>query len=336
MTIYDGNTMTVFLVTGSAGFIGFHVAKRLLDDGHRVIGVDNMNHYYDIEMKERRNEILLKYPDYSFCKVDLADFTALEHLFEIDKPEMIIHLAAQAGVRYSLENPWAYAQSNYIGAMNIFELAKRFEIPKIIYASSSSVYGSNDKFPFEETDTTDIPISLYAATKKANEVLAHSYSKLYGIEMVGLRFFTVYGEFNRPDMALFKFAKNILLEKPIEVYNNGEMYRAFTYVGDIVDGIIGLVDMENRGNSVYNIGGEKAHKLTEYIELLEKHLDKKAIIEFKPMHKADCVKTEADVSKAKADFGYEPKVSLDDGIKIFADWFLKNKTWTLELKDARQ
>lgn len=328
--------MSKILITGSAGFIGFHLAKRLLDEGHEIIGVDIISNYYDVEMKKRRNEQLFKSNTYSFYKVNLADYKALEHIVEIDRPDFIIHLAAQAGVRYSLENPWAYAESNYMGTLNIFEVAKRFNIKKVLYASSSSIYGDSEEYPFSESQRTDTPISLYAATKKANEALAYSYAKLYDMDIIGFRFFTVYGEYNRPDMALFKFAKNIMLDKEITVYNNGDMYRAFTYVGDVVDGLVRAMKLNNCGYRIYNIGGEKAIKLTKYIELIEENLDKKAQIKYEPMHKADCLKTEADVSQAKEDFGYSPKVPIEEGIKIFCDWFVANRTWVLDLKEPRQ
>lgn len=330
------NSMSKIIVTGSAGFIGFHLCKKLLEQGYEVIGIDNLSNYYDTSLKERRNEILFKNSNFSFYKVNIADYKSIEQIVEVDRPEAIIHLAAQAGVRYSTENPWTYSESNYIGTLNIFEVAKRSKIKKVLYASTSSIYGDSVDYPYKESQRTDNPISLYAATKKANEVLAYSYSNLYDMDMIGLRFFTVYGEFNRPDMALFKFAKNILLDKPIDVYNNGEMYRAFTYVGDVIDGITRAMKLNDCGHRIYNIGGEKAIKLTRYIELIEENLGKKAIINYLPMHKADCVKTEADVSQAKEDFGYNPKVSIEEGVKIFCDWFLANRTWVLDLKEPRQ
>jgi len=324
------------LITGTAGFIGFHLANRLLNEGNIVIGIDMINDYYDVRIKNKRNEVLLENPNYHFYKQDFSDFKKLDEIIKKEKPELIIHLAAQAGVRYSLTNPWAYAHSNYLGTLNIFESAKLNNIKRVLFASSSSVYGNNKKSPFSETDRTDTQISLYAASKKANEVLAHSYHHLYGIETAGLRFFTVYGRYGRPDLALFKFTKNILQDKEIEVYNNGEMGRDFTYVDDIVSGIIGIINKEDLKYELYNLGGDNPVTLMKFIELIENHLGKKAKIKFLPMQPGDVKETYADISKARTDVGYEPKTKIEEGIKIFCDWFVENKDWLLELEDGKQ
>ncbi len=321
------------LITGTAGFIGFHTAKKLLEEGMVVIGVDNFTPYYDVAIKIRRNKELLKFPNYKFHKADISNYKKIEDIVSKNKPNAIIHLAAQAGVRYSLVNPWIYSSSNFLGTLNIFEIAKKFKINRVIYASSSSVYGSNKKQPFSENDRTDNPISIYAASKKANEVLAHSYYHLYGIESAGLRFFTVYGEYGRPDMALFKFAKNILLEKKIEVYGEGKMSRDFTYVEDIVSGVVGVLKKDKLDCEIYNLGGGHKVSLMEYIELIEKNIGKKAKIKMLPMQAGDVKETSADIKKAKKDVGYIPKTTVDVGIKKFIGWFLENKEWLLELKD---
>lgn len=328
--------MDKILVTGTAGFIGFHLAKRLLEEGKTVIGIDEMNDYYDPKIKVKRNEILEKYDDYHFYKEDFAEYSKLKEIVKNHEPDIIIHLAAQAGVRYSLTNPWAYERSNYHGTMNIFEVAKEFEIKRVLYASSSSVYGNNKKIPFSEEDRCDSQISVYAASKKANEVLAHSYHHLYGIEMAGLRFFTVYGTYGRPDLALFKFAKNILLNKPIDVYNKGEMGRDFTFVEDIVSGILGIAKKEDLKNEVYNLGGDNPVTLMRFIEIIEEKLGKKAEKNMMEMQPGDVKETYADISKARADVGYEPKTKIEEGIGIFCDWFLENKEWLLELDDGKQ
>ncbi len=324
------------LVTGTGGFIGFHLAKRLLDEGWRVVGVDSMTDYYDPEIKKRRNKILLANQNYKFYKKSIADYKALDAIIKKEKPVSIVHLAAQAGVRYSLTNPWVYADANYLGTLNIFEAAKRNKIKRVIYASSSSVYGSNEKSPFSEADRVDSPISIYAASKRANELLAHSYHHLYGIETAGMRFFTVYGEYGRPDLALFKFAKSILAGKPIEVFNNGEMARDFTYIGDIVDGIVAIINKKELGYELYNLGGDNPTTLMNFIRMIESHLGKKAKLKMLPMQPGDVKETFADISKARRELGFSPKVKIDEGVKIFLDWFLQNKAWLLKLKEAKQ
>ncbi|MCA9460048.1 MAG: NAD-dependent epimerase/dehydratase family protein, partial [Nanoarchaeota archaeon] len=230
------------LITGTGGFIGYHLANRLLKEGKKIVGVDCMNDYYDPRMKEKRNKKLLVNENYKFYQIDFSVFDKIDEVVEKEKPDLIIHLAAQAGVRYSIDNPWAYESANTLGTMNIFETAKKHNIKRVLFASSSSVYGANEKAPFAESDRTDHQISLYAASKKGNEVMAYSYHHLYGMEVAGFRFFTVYGKMSRPDMAMFKFAKNMLLDKEIDVYNNGEMGRDFTYIDDIVSGIIGAMN----------------------------------------------------------------------------------------------
>lgn len=265
------------LVTGSAGFIGFHLSKYLMDNYEdlKVIGIDNLNNYYNPVLKEKRNEILKNYENYTFIKLDFSDWDDLVENLKDKEIDLIVHLGAQAGVRYSLQNPWAYIKSNEMGTLNIFEFARRFDIEKVVYASSSSVYGGNRKIPFSEDDRVDKPISLYASTKRSNELMAHVYHHLYGIKMIGLRFFTVYGEYGRPDMAYFKFAKNILLGKEIEVYNYGNMERDFTYISDVVDGILRAIK-KDFDYEIFNLGNSKPVKLMYFIELIEKYLNKKA------------------------------------------------------------
>jgi UDP-glucuronate 4-epimerase len=325
-----------FLVTGTAGFIGFNLTQRLLAEGHIVVGIDNLNPYYDPRIKLKRNSILKKNRKYKFYKQDLSDFEKLNKLMAKERPQIIIHLAAQAGVRYSLTNPHAYETANNLGTLNVFESAKLNNVKRVIFASSSSVYGNNTKTPFAESDRCDTPISLYAATKKANEVLAYSYHHLYGIEMAGLRFFTVYGPYGRPDMALFKFCKNIMLKKEISVYNKGKMSRNFTFVTDIVNGIMGCVNKKDLKYEIYNLGGDEAVPLMTFIRLIEKNLKVKAKIKYLPIQAGDVQNTIADISKAKKQIGYAPKVGIEEGIKTFCEWFLENKEWLLKLDDAKQ
>lgn len=328
--------MKKVLVTGTAGFIGFHLAKRLLEEGDVIIGIDCINDYYDPKIKEKRNEILLGYDNYKFNKIDFSVFEDINKVIKEEKPDVIIHLAAQAGVRYSIENPWAYEQANSLGTMNIFECVKRNKITRVLFASSSSVYGANKKVPFAEKDKTDKPVSLYAATKKGNELIAYSYRHLYGIEIAGLRFFTVYGSFGRPDMAYFKFAKKILLDKPIDIYNNGEMGRDFTYIDDIVDGVIAIMNKSELKFEIYNLGGDNPIRLMKFVELIEKNMGKEAQKNFLPMQPGDIKETYADISKARSKVGYQPKTKIEDGLKIFCDWFKENKGWLLKLEDAKQ
>lgn len=324
------------LITGTAGFIGYHLANKLIEIGLQVIGVDSMNNYYDPKIKEVRNEKLLKNKNYKFFKIDFSEFKVINDLIIKEKPDLIIHLAAQAGVRYSLTNPWAYESANNLGTLNIFESAKLNKIKRVLFASSSSVYGSNKKIPFSESDRTDNPISLYAASKKSNEMIAHSYNHLYNIETAGFRFFTVYGKYGRPDLALFKFVKKMLAGETIDLYNNGDMGRDFTYVDDIVSGIIGAINKEELNYEIYNLGGDNPTSLEKFVELIEENLNIKAKVNLLPMQPGDVKETFADISKAKEQLGYEPKTKIEEGIKIFCEWFKENKDWLLELKEPKQ
>ena len=329
--------MKKVLLTGAAGFIGYHTIEALLKKGHTVVGVDNMSSYYDVRIKQKRLALLKKDKNFRFVKLDIAKYEALERLVTKEKPDEIIHLAAQAGVRYSLVNPWAYASANYLGTLNVFEVAKRLKLGRVIYASSSSVYGNNIKQPFEEDDRTDTPISLYGATKRANELLAYSYHHLYGIEMIGLRFFTVYGPWSRPDMALFKFAKSILRGEPLDLYNNGNMVRSFTYVTDVADGMVSLIDTKPKGMCrIYNLGGSQAVPLMQFVELIEKELGKTAVKNMLPLQAGDVPETVADCSSAHRDFGYVAKVSIEDGIHRFSSWLKENEAFALSLKVPKQ
>jgi UDP-glucuronate 4-epimerase len=312
---------SIFL-TGSAGFIGFHTALRLLEEGWQVIGADNLNRYYDPRLKQARNKILLRHKNYKFYKCDIADYSKLEKIFQKEKFTKICHLAAQAGVRYSLENPFAYARSNIDGFLNILELARKYRIKNIVYASSSSVYGGNVKLPFAESDRTDAPVSLYAATKKSNELMAQAYHMLYRLNLVGLRFFTVYGPWGRPDMALFKFTRKILAGEAIEVYNRGQMARDFTYIDDIVDGIVSaLSKTQDLGCAIFNLGGHKPEPLAALIRTLEKTLGKKAKPKLLPMQDGDKLQTYADIRQARKILNYAPKCALETGVKNFVEWY---------------
>ena len=318
--------MENILVTGAAGFIGFHLSKRLLDEGKKVIGFDNMNPYYDVRLKKSRLNILKEYDNFIFIKGDLADKEAVNRIFEQYRPEIVVNLAAQAGVRYSIENPDAYIESNIIGFFNILE-ACRYHKPKhLIYASSSSVYGANKKVPFSTEDKTDQPVSLYAATKKSNELLAYAYCKLYSIPSTGLRFFTVYGPYGRPDMAYYSFTEKIIKGEPIKVFNNGDMYRDFTYIDDIVEGIFRLLtfipkeDENNVQHKVYNIGNNHPEKLMDFIEILEECIGEKAVKEYYPMQPGDVYQTFADVGDLMEDVGFKPATGMKDGIEKFVNW----------------
>ncbi|MCR5503318.1 MAG: NAD-dependent epimerase [Lachnospiraceae bacterium] len=317
-----------YLVTGAAGFIGFHLSKAILEKGGKVVGYDNLNDYYDVTLKEARLDILKTYPAFSFVKGDLADKDAVFALFEEYKPDIAVNLAAQAGVRYSIENPYAYMQSNLVGFLNILEACRHKGIKHLLYASSSSVYGGNKKVPFSVEDKVDTPVSLYAATKKSNELMAHSYSKLYGIPSTGLRFFTVYGPMGRPDMAAFLFANAIMKDEPIKVFNHGDMQRDFTYVDDIIAGILNILPNPPEENEVgapykvYNIGNHHPENLMDYIGTLERKLGKTAKKEFLPMQPGDVKATCADVTDLMNDFGFKPETTIDEGLGRFADWFL--------------
>lgn len=323
------NKSDVYFITGAAGFIGFYLSKRILEAGGKVIGFDNMNDYYEVSLKEERLRILNELEGFTFVKGDLSDKKAVDDIFAIYHPDVVVNLAAQAGVRYSIDNPDAYIQSNLVGFFNILEGCRHNPVKHLIYASSSSVYGGNTKIPFETTDQVDRPVSLYAATKKSNELMAYSYCKLYGIKATGLRFFTVYGPMGRPDMAYFKFAKKIMKNEPIQIYNNGDMYRDFTYVDDIVTGIVNMLDVPPKADElgaaykVYNIGNNQPEKLMDYIATLEKCLGKEAKKEFLPMQPGDVYQTYADVSELMKDFDFKPSTSIEEGLSKFAEWFLE-------------
>jgi UDP-glucuronate 4-epimerase len=325
------------IVTGAAGFIGFHLSRELLERGWQVVGIDSITDYYDPRIKHKRLAMLKKYSGFRFHKVNIAKYSTLEKILKTEKPDEVIHLAAQAGVRYSLTNPWAYIESNVLGTLNVFEAAKRLKLSRVLYASSSSVYGLNKKSPMSESDRTDTQISVYAAPKKANEALAHSYNHLYGIETVGLRFFTVYGTWGRPDLALFKFVKNISAGKPIDVYNRGKMKRSFTHISDIVAGIVAVLNQKPSGrNEMYNLGGAEALPLLTFIKLIEQELGKKAERHLMPMQAGDVPETVADWSKAHKELGFIPKMSMHEGIVEFVQWFRDNEKFLRTLREPKQ
>ncbi|MGJ4897744.1 MULTISPECIES: NAD-dependent epimerase [unclassified Bradyrhizobium] len=326
------------LVTGAAGFIGFHLSQRLLAEGRRVIGIDNVNAYYDPKLKEARLEILKAQPGFVFHKLDLVDRAGIKALFAQHRFPVVVHLAAQAGVRYSLENPHAYVDANLEGFINVLEGCRHHGCEHLLFASSSSVYGANTKLPFSVKDNVDHPISLYAASKKANELMAHSYSHLYRLPATGLRFFTVYGPWGRPDMAMFIFAKAILAGQPVKLFNQGRMRRDFTYVDDIVQAIVRLIGRPPQGNPdwdgnrpdpsssrapwrIYNIGNNHPEQLMDVITLLEKEFGRPAIREMLPMQPGDVEATYADVSDLERDIGFRPATSIADGIGRFAKWY---------------
>ncbi|RGF43370.1 NAD-dependent epimerase [Roseburia sp. AF42-8] len=317
----------IILVTGGAGFIGYHLSKQLLEYDCTVIGYDNLNDYYEVQLKYDRLKDLEGREGYTFIKGDLADKETLGKLFQEYSFDIVVNLGAQAGVRYSIDNPDAYISSNMIGFYNILECCRHYPVEHLVYASSSSVYGANKKVPFSVEDKVDYPVSLYAATKKSNELMAHCYSKLYGIPATGLRFFTVYGPFGRPDMAYFKFAKKIMNGETIQIYNNGDMMRDFTYIDDIVKGIANILpnppeEIETGAKyKVYNIGNNKPEKLMDYIQTLEKHLGREAKKEFLPMQPGDVYQTYADVSDLMHDFNFKPSTSIDEGLGKFVTWF---------------
>lgn len=317
-----------YFITGAAGFIGFYLSKRLLEAGAKVIGLDNMNDYYEVSLKEERLRILKELDGFTFIKGDLADKETVMSIFKDHQPDIVVNLAAQAGVRYSIDNPDAYIQSNLVGFFNILEGCRYYPVKHLVYASSSSVYGGNTKVPFCVEDQVDRPVSLYAATKKSNELMAYSYSKLYGIKLTGLRFFTVYGPMGRPDMAYFKFAKKIMNGEPIQIYNNGDMMRDFTYIDDIIEGIVNILphapEVDDLGAyyKVYNIGNNQPEKLMDYIQALENALGKTAEKEYLPMQPGDVYQTYADVSDLIRDFDFKPNTSIQEGLNRFAEWFL--------------
>jgi len=327
------------LVTGAAGFIGFHTAKMLLSRGDEVVGIDNMNSYYDPALKAARLEILERQPNFRFERLDIADRAAIEATFERERFERVVHLAAQAGVRHSIEHPHAYIDSNVTGFLHIIEGCRRNDVEHLVYASTSSVYGANTKMPFSVRQSVDHPLTLYAATKKANELMAHSYSNLYGLPTTGLRFFTVYGPWGRPDMALFLFTKCILEDKPIDVFNFGHHKRDFTYVDDIVRGVVAAVDNVAKPNPawdsanpdpstsrapyrIYNIGNERPVELLEYISILEKCLNRTAKKNLLPMQLGDVSESWADVTELARDTGYRPATPVAEGVARFVEWYL--------------
>lgn len=318
------------LITGVAGFIGYHLTKQLLNERYEIVGIDNINDYYSTDLKKDRLSLLEGQPNYKFINLDLKNREAINDLFVNERFDIVINLAAQAGVRYSIENPHAYLDSNIIGFTNILESSAKNDIKHLIYASSSSVYGANKKIPFSEEDLVDSPVSLYAATKKANELLAHSYSSIYKLPTTGLRFFTVYGPWGRPDMAYFSFVDNIVKDKKIKVFNNGDMYRDFTYIDDIVLGISKLVKKVgnktiNQGEipyDIFNIGNNNPEKLMDFINILEELLQKKAKIEYLPMQKGDVKATYASIDKLYNSVGFKPSTSLKDGLSNFVEWYL--------------
>jgi len=328
------------LVTGAAGFIGFHTSKKLLDRGDEVVGLDNLNDYYDVRLKLSRLEILRKYPNFRFVKLDLADREGMAALFAAEKFQRVIHLAAQAGVRYSIQNPLAYVDSNVVGFANILEGCRHNGVEHLVYASTSSVYGANTKMPFSVHQNVDHPLSFYAATKKANELMAHTYAHLYSLPVTGLRFFTVYGPWGRPDMALFLFTRNILAGKPIDVFNHGHHRRDFTFIDDIAEGVVRACDRVAQPNHawdsdapdpgssrapyrLYNIGNNQPVELMRYIEVLEACLGRKAEMNLLPLQQGDVPDTWADIEDLQRDVGYTPATPVEVGIRRFVDWYLE-------------
>ena len=314
------------LLTGAAGFIGSHLAKRLLESGCKVTGLDNLNDYYDVNLKLARLAELKKYSGFTFVKADISDKAAVENIFCESKPDIVVNFAAQAGVRYSIDNPQAYIDSNVIGFFNILEACRANTVEHLVYASSSSVYGNSEKVPFSVDDRVDNPVSLYAATKKTNELMAYTYSHLFDIPCTGLRFFTVYGPFGRPDMAYFSFTQKILTGEPIKLFNYGELERDFTYIDDIVEGIIKIIPsppqkQNNARAKVYNIGNNNPVPLKSFVEAIEEAIGIKAKIEYLPMQPGDVYRTYADISELQKDFGFTPKTDIRAGMKKFAEWY---------------
>ncbi|CAM2066960.1 NAD-dependent epimerase/dehydratase family protein [Sulfidibacter corallicola] len=313
------------MVTGIAGFIGFHCAQRLLNEGHRVLGIDNLNDYYAPALKEARLQRLQRFEKLSFEKLDLCNGEALSDRFAKFRPDRVLHLAGQVGVRYSLEHPHAYAQSNVVGTLNLLECCRHHGRPRLVYASSSSVYGGNTKLPFSESDSVDHPISLYAATKKSTELMAHAYTHLYGFSTVGLRFFTVYGPWGRPDMAVWLFTKAILQGAPIKVFNQGKMSRDFTYIDDIIAGVHAALFSEDlEPYEIFNLGNHQSQSLDDLIECIESACGREAKREFQPLQDGDMVDTFADIERARAKLKFEPSVPLKVGVPRFVSWLLAN------------
>ncbi|OGT39966.1 MAG: hypothetical protein A3E81_01495 [Gammaproteobacteria bacterium RIFCSPHIGHO2_12_FULL_36_30] len=317
--------MMSILITGAAGFVGFFMSLKLLAQGREVIGVDNINNYYDIELKKNRLKQLNKHPTFTFLKIDITDRVAIEKIFAENNIDMVIHFAAQAGVRYSVSHPHVYGDVNLVGFLNVLEASRQHHIKHFIFASSSSVYGANIEIPFSEDGETHRPLSLYAATKKANELMAYSYAHLYKLPCTGLRFFTVYGPWGRPDMALFSFTNDILSEKPITVFNNGEMLRDFTYIDDVIEGVSRIINLPSINSDVpyrvYNLGNNNPVQLKYFIEVLEKNLGKKANIHFQSMHAADVVNTYANMTALEKVAGQLPHTTIEVGVARFVEWY---------------
>ncbi|RLB84378.1 MAG: capsular biosynthesis protein CpsI [Deltaproteobacteria bacterium] len=326
------------LVTGAAGFIGYHLSLRLLKDGCTITGIDNLNPYYDVSLKTSRLERLTPFENFSFFKIDISDKMALEKIFKSSQFDVVVNLAAQAGVRYSLENPMAYVDANIVGFVNLLECCRYNDVRHLVFASSSSVYGANTKMPFSVHHNVDHPVSLYAASKKANELMAHTYSHLFGLACTGLRFFTVYGPWGRPDMALFLFTRAILEQKPIQVFNHGKMRRDFTYIDDIIEGVVRIMgrlpeqnpswngDNPDPGTSyarykIYNIGNNNPVELMEFIAVIEKVLGHEAKKEFLDLQSGDVIATYADIDDLTKDIGFKPSTSIDAGVRRFVEWF---------------
>jgi UDP-glucuronate 4-epimerase len=326
------------LITGSAGFIGFHLVKKFISEGYNITGIDNINDYYEVSLKHNRllncgiGIVDVRYnfpvkskiwPNYTFIKINLEDTASIISLFETSKFDIVINLAAQAGVRYSLENPWSYIHSNVTGFLNILEGCKSSGVKKIVYASSSSVYGLSENFLLSETDNTDFPVSIYAASKKSNELMAYCYSHLYNIQTIGLRFFTVYGPWGRPDMAPFIFTNAILKNKELNIFNNGKMQRDFTYIDDIVEGIYSIsIKSVSKRNVIFNIGNNKPVKLLDFIKCIEKELKISGFFKYMPMQPGDVVNTYANIDLIKKETGFSPKTRIDEGVREFIEWFL--------------
>jgi len=322
-----GMTNDKILITGAAGFVGFHLSQQLLKSGFKIIGFDNLNNYYDVKLKYARLKLLREYINFIFIKDDLINFDKLKIVFKEYKPKIVVNLAAQAGVRYSIENPKAYIDSNMIGFFNVLEACRYHPVEQLLYASSSSVYGNQEKIPFSTFDSVDNPISLYAATKKSNELMAYTYSHLYKIPTIGLRFFTVYGPYGRPDMAYFSFTKKIIEGERLNIFNNGDMYRDFTYIDDIVKVMENIIKKPQVLETnicpykLYNIGNNKPEKLGDFISILENIINKKARKKYLPMQQGDVYQTHADVSELIEDFDFTPNTSLQDGIRQFVSWY---------------
>lgn len=330
--------MQKILVTGAAGFIGAHVCLDLLDRGYMVCGLDNMSPYYDVKLKEDRLNLFRSHPRFQFHLCDISDYDALQAVFEAFQPEAVVNMAANPGVRYSIINPHVYGQSNLVGFLNVLECCRHHHIKHLVYASSSSVYGANKVVPFSETHNVDHPISLYAATKKANELMAHAYSHLYQIPVTGLRFFTVYGPWGRPDMATYSFTRAIFEGQPLQIFNHGQMRRDFTYIDDIVQGVVKVLENIPAGNSawyehrdspdtstapyrIYNIGNNSSVDLEYYVGCIEKHTGRKAIKQYVEMQAGDLPETYADIDSLKRDAGFEPRISVEEGVKRFVEWY---------------